>query len=265
MDLGLKDKVALVTGASMGIGYAIAHALASEGAKVSICGRNPERLQEAARRITDETGAELLPLQADCSQPEDVKQMVETVVEHFGRVDILVNNAGSAPGGHILDLAEEHWFTSLNLKFMGYVRCMKAVIPHMLEQGGGSIINIVGNDGVKPSWWEVTAGASNAADLNLTQSLAEQFGKKNIRVNAINPGPANTQRWDWLEESFARDKQISREEAKKRTIKSIPLGRLCEPRDVADLAAFLASERATYLNGAIINLDGGQRKAIMDW
>ncbi|MFQ5859141.1 MAG: SDR family NAD(P)-dependent oxidoreductase [Anaerolineae bacterium] len=265
MDLGLTGKVALVTGGSQGIGRAVAQALAREGARVVICARNLERLEAAASQMAEESGSEVVPVQADTSQPQDVERLVQAAIDRFGRIDILVNNAGSSPGGQILDLTEEQWYTSLGLKFMGYVRCMKAVIPHMLRQGGGCIVNIVGNDGVKPSWWEVTAGAANAADLNLTLSLAEQFGKHNIRVNAINPGPVNTQRWAWLEESYARDKEISREEARARTMKSIPLGRLCEPEEVADLATFVCSERARYLNGAIINLDGGQRKAIMDW
>lgn len=265
MDLGLTGKIALITGGSLGIGYSTAFALAREGAKVAICARNLERLETAARKIAEETNSEVLPVQADASKPEDVERLVKTVADHFGRLDILVNNAGASPGGHILNLTEEQWYTSLDLKFMGYVRCMKAVIPHMMKQGGGSIINIVGIDGVKPAWWEVTAGAANAADINLTLSLAEQFGKDNIRVNVINPGPVNTQRWAWLEESYARDKEISREEAKDRTLKSIPLGRLCEPEEVADMVTYMASERARYLNGAVINFDGGQRKGIMDW
>lgn len=265
MELGLTGKIALVTGGSMGIGYATAFSLANEKAKVAICARDEKRLKEAAAKIADETGSEVFPVQADVGSTEDVENLVKTVIDKFGRIDILVNNAGSSPGGQILDLTEEQWYLSLSLKFMGYVRCMKAVIPHMIKQGGGSIVNVVGNDGVKPAWWEVTAGAANAADINLTLSLAEQFGGDNIRVNVVNPGPVDTQRWDWLEESYAKDKNISRKEAKERTMKSIPLGRLCKPEEVGDLVTFLASERAQYLNGAIINLDGGQRKPIMDW
>ena len=265
MDLGLSGKVAIVTGGAQGIGRAVTQELASEGVSVVVGDIDMERLEVTTKEISERTGSEVVPVHADTSKAEEVSRFVEAAIEKFGRVDILVNVAGRSPGGQILNLTEEEWYVSLDIKFMGYVRCMKAVIPHMLRQGEGCVINIVGNDGVKPSWWEVTAGAANAADLNLTASLSEQFGYHNIRFNAINPGPVNTQRWAWLEKAFSKDKGISGEEVRARTLKSIPLGRICEPEDVANLVAFIASDRGKYLNGAVINLDGGQRKAIMDW
>jgi 3-oxoacyl-[acyl-carrier protein] reductase len=147
---------------------------------------------------------------------------------------------------------------------MGYVRCCKAVIPYMRKQRWGRVVNIVGNDGVKHSYWEITAGAANAADLNLTLALAEQYGKENITFVAINPGPVRTERWDGLVQALARDKGISVTEADQRANSSIPLGRICTPEEVADLATFLASDRAHFVNGTMINIDGAQRKAIMD-
>jgi NAD(P)-dependent dehydrogenase (short-subunit alcohol dehydrogenase family) len=265
VDLGLSGKVAIVTGGAQGIGRAVTQGLASEGVDVVVGDIDMERLKITTKQISEGTGRKIVPVHTDTSKPEDVVGLVEAAIKEFGRVDILVNVAGRSPGGQILNLTEEEWYVSLNIKFMGYVRCMKAVIPHMIDQGGGCIINVVGNDGVKPSWWEVTAGAANAADLNLTASLSEQFGYNNIRINAINPGPVNTQRWAWLEKTFSKDKGIPGEEVRERTLKSIPLGRICEPEDVANLALFIASDRGGYLNGAVINLDGGQRKAIMDW
>lgn len=265
MELGLSGKIAIVTGGAQGIGRAITTGLAAEGVNVVAGDIDMERLKVTTNEISKQTGSKVVAVHADTSKAEEVSALVEAAIKQFGRVDILVNVAGRSPGGQILNLTEEEWYVSLNIKFMGYVRCMKAVIPHMLSQGGGCIINIVGNDGVKPSWWEVTAGAANAADLNLTASLSEQFGYQNIRVNAINPGPVNTQRWAWLEKAFSKDKGISGGEVRVRTLKSIPLGRICEPEDVANLAVFIASDRGGYLNGAVINLDGGQRKAIMDW
>ncbi len=264
MDLGLKGKVALVTGGSKGIGKAVARGLVQEGAKVAICARNKALLEQAAKEIAEQAGGEVLPLVGDLTRPEDVQRIVDTTVGHFGRIDILVNNAGSAPGGEILSLTEEDWQQALQLKFMGYVRCSKAVIPHMLKQGGGRIVNIVGNDGVKPVGFEITPSAANAADLAVTVALADQYGKHNILVNAINPGPVDTERWDQIIRGIAKMRGIRVEEAQKKAERSIPLGRICTPEEVANVAVFVASARASFMNGALITLDGGQRKALLE-
>ena len=183
---------------------------------------------------------------------------------NFGRFVFIFNNAGSSPGGILETLTEEDWAQSLQLKFMGYVRCCKEIIPHMRKQGGGRVVNIIGNDGVKFSYWEITPGAANAAGQNFTLSLAGQYGKDNITFVAINPGPVETERWDGLLEAMARDRNISKEEADRLSKASIPLGRICTTEEVADLATFMASDRAHFINGTMIEIDGGQRKAIMD-
>lgn len=264
MDLGLEGAVAFVTGASKGIGRATARLLAQEGCEVAITARGDELLQRAAGELSQETGGHVLPLQGDMSIVEDVERTVAQTIERFGHIDILVTCAGSSPGGLLENLTEDDWFGSLNLKFMGYVRTCRAVVPHMREAGNGSIVLVVGNDGLKPSYWEMTAGVANAADINFASSLAEQYGPLGIRVNTVNPGPVNTDRWDGLEKAFARDKGIDQEAAHALAVGSLPLGRICEPEEVANLVAFLASPRASYLNGAHIPLDGGQRKALMD-
>jgi len=264
MDLGLKGKVALVTGGSKGIGKAVARGLAQEGAKVAICARTRAELDAAAAELSKATGSEVFGVAGDLTREADVQKIVDAAVGRFGRIDILVNNAGTAPGGLLLDLAEEQWQQALQLKFMGFVRCMKAVIPHMLRQGGGRIVNIVGNDGVKPVGIELTPSAANAADLAVTVALAEQYGRNNICINAINPGPVATERWDGLISGIARVRKISVDEAQKRAERSIPLGRICTPEEVANVAVFVASERASFMNGALITLDGGQRKALLD-
>jgi 3-oxoacyl-[acyl-carrier protein] reductase len=264
MDLGLEGANALVTGASKGIGFACARLLAEEGCAVAINARDDGRLGSAADSLAQSTGRKVVPIAGDMSVPEDVERVNRTAIEQLGALDILITCAGSSPGGLIEELTEEHWAVSLGLKFLGYVRSCKAVLPHMRERGSGSIVLVVGNDGLKPSYWEVTAGAANAADINFASSMAEQYGRHGVRVNTVNPGPVNTDRWEGLEQAFARDKGVEQARAHELAVSSIPLGRICEPEEVANLVVFLASPRASFINGAHIPIDGAQRKALMD-
>jgi len=264
MELGLTDRVALVTGGSKGIGRASALALAREGAHVAICARGQEMLEQAAEEITRQTEREVLPVVADMTRDEDARRFVETAVQHFGRLDIMVNNAGGSPGGSHENLTDDHWMQSLNLKFMGYVRTVRYAVPYMKERRWGRVVNVIGNDGTKPIYFEVTPGAANAAGINFTLAIAEELAPFGITVNAINPGPVDTDRWWGLVATLAKEKGISEEEAQQRAVRSIPMGRLCTSQEVADMVVFLASERATFVTGSCISMDGAQRKAIMD-
>lgn len=264
MDLGLTGKVAVITGASKGIGYACAATFLREGAHVVICARERARLEQAAEKLRAGGTGEVLAVQADLGSRDDAARLMRIAFDHLGRLDILVSCAGSSPGGLLLDLAEEQWFSSMNLKFMGYVRAMTEAIPYLLQTGGGRIVNVIGNDGVKPAYFELTPSAANAADIAVTLALAEQYGPRGILINGVNPGPVATDRWDGLEKQMAKDKGITQDEAHTLALKSLPLGRICTAQEVADIVVFVASARASYLNGAMITVDGGQRKALMD-
>ena len=264
MDLNLTDKVAFVTGGSKGIGREVARTLAKEGCDVVITARGQEDLDETAAELSKETGRRVIGKAGDMSQDADVARCVQEAIGEMGHIDILVTCAGSSPGGLLEELTDEQWMESLNLKFMGYVRTVRNVVPHMAERGAGSIVLVVGNDGLKPSFWEMTAGAANAADLNFASSVADQYGPKGVRVNTVNPGPVDTDRWDGLEKAFARDMGVDQAEARRRAEVSIPLGRISQPQEVANLVAFLASDAAGSVHGAHVPIDGAQRKALME-
>ncbi len=264
MDLQLAGKTAFVTGGSEGIGKGIARALAREGVDIAICARRREPLEAAAEEIARETGRRIVPIQADLTRDEDARNFIEEGHRALGRVDIMVNNAGSAPGGVLEHLSEADWAQALQLKFMGYVRCLRYVLPIMVRQGGGRVVNLIGNDGVKPSYWEIAPGAANAAGQNLTLSLAGQYGKHGISFVAVNPGPVRTERWAGLVRAMARDMKLSYEEADQLAPSSIPMGRIAEVEEVANLVAMLASPLTHFVNGSMIEIDGGQDKALMD-
>jgi NAD(P)-dependent dehydrogenase (short-subunit alcohol dehydrogenase family) len=264
MDLKLKGKTALVTGGSEGIGKGIAIALAKEGVDVAICARRKEPLEVTAKEIAGATGRKIVPIAADLRKDVDAKNFVEQAAKTLGRIDIMINNAGSAAGGVIEHLTEDDWEKGLQLKFMGYVRCLRYALPIMVKQGGGRVVNLIGNDGVKPSYWEICPGAANAAGQNLTISLAGQYGKDMISFCAVNPGPVRTERWAGLVDAMARDMKIPRDEADKLAPASIPMGRIAEVDEVANLVVMLASPLMAMVNGTMIEIDGGQDKALMD-
>ncbi len=264
MDLQLNGKTALVTGGSEGIGKGITLALAKEGVDVAICARRKDVLDKTAAEIARATNRKIVAIPADLRKDADAKTFIEQAHKALGRVDIMINNAGSAAGGVIEHLTEDDWEKGLQLKFMGYVRCLRYVLPIMVKQGGGRVVNLIGNDGVKPSYWEICPGAANAAGQNLTLSLAGQYGKHGVSFCAVNPGPVRTERWVGLVKAMSRDMKLSYEDADQLAPSSIPMGRIAEVEEVANLVVMLASPLMHMVNGSMIEIDGGQEKSLMD-
>jgi 3-oxoacyl-[acyl-carrier protein] reductase len=265
MELGLKDKVVLITGGTRGIGADIARGFAEEGARVAICARTQADLEARSGEIARATGATVIGVPVDLSRRGEPERLVEHVVSRFGRLDALVNSAGVAPGGNIEELTDDDWERGIQLKLLGLVRCTRAAIPVMRRQGGGRIVNVVGNDGVKCAYWEIVPAICCAAELIFTATLAEEYGPEGIYVNAVNPGPVETGLMRGLFEQVARRRGLSVEEVVDAHVESIPLklGRIAQPREVTDVVLFLASDRASFVNGVSVNVDGGQMKPML--
>jgi NAD(P)-dependent dehydrogenase (short-subunit alcohol dehydrogenase family) len=257
MELGLQGKVAIVTGGSKGIGRAAALALVKEGASVLICARGQEALEVTAREVQGGEGR-VIAVQADLSQAEAIKKVVSRCLDAFGQVDILVNNAGSARPGDFLSLADEAWLEDWTLKFFGYVRMAREVLPHMQKQKAGVIVNIIGTGGLRPVGNYMIGGSANAALNHFTKALADEGAKHGVRVLGINPGPILTERLEKFLATFSGG--ATAEEAMQ---KMTPLGRVGKAEEVADLVLFLASERAAFIHGANITIDGGANPGLM--
>lgn len=262
MELNLRGKVALVTGASKGIGKAIAEALADEGVNLALCARSQGLLEDVAAAIHQRTDVQVLPVSTDLSTLAGVRTFTQLAVKRFGTVDILVNNAGAIRAGSILAKPDADWQEDWSLKVFGYVRLVREVIPLMQAQGGGRIVNIIGTAGRQPNAGYIAGGGANAALMNITKALADEGAPHNILVNAINPGPIRTERWDSLMATQAAERRQTPQEVEAVWMQNNPLKRPGEVHEVAGLAVFLASERASYINGAIIPVDGGAVRCI---
>lgn len=252
MELGLKGKVAIITGGTEGIGKATALTLAREGAKVAICARRQPLLDAVAAEIT-KAGGEALAVSADMSKAADCERFVNEVVKRFGGVDILLNNAGTSKRGNFLDLSDDEWAADLELKVFGAVRCSRLVIPHMKKRGGGRIINITISSAKQPGAGSYPTSVSRAAGLAITKALSKEFAADNILVNTICIGKIKSGQH---ERRFTKD-GISADEYYGKLGKDIPLKRAGEAQEVANVITFLASDAASYVTGTSINLDGG--------
>ena len=262
MDLGLEGKIAIVTGGSKGIGRSTALALAQEGADVAICARGMEDLEDAAAEIRAKTGRRVAAVRADMGDPSDIANLVAATVAELGGVDILVNNAVNSTAAPFMELADEDWYNHINVKVMGYVRCSREVIPHMRQRGGGRIINIGGMAARSANSLTNSNGVTNSAVSNIAKNLSDQVAADGILVNCIHPGTTRTPRQTMLLERQARDGGVSMEEAERRAVAQIPIGRMVEPEDIADLVLFLVSGRAGAITGQTIAVEGGAGRGI---
>lgn len=257
MELGLSGRIALVTGGSKGIGKATALALAREGAAVAICARGLEALQETAAEIESATGQKPLIVQTDMGQPEAIRQLVATTVQTLGGLDILVNNAVNSVPGLFMELTDDDWMNHINLKIMGYIRCAREAIPHMRQRGGGRIINIGGMAARQIGHLTNSNGVTNSAVANMTQNLADQVASDRILVNCIHPGATRTPRQTRILERRAADMGVSVDEAERVAVQHIPIGRMIEAQDIANMILFLVSDQASAITGQVIAIDGG--------
>lgn len=264
LELQLSGKTAIVTGGSAGIGLAIARALYSEGVNVVIAARNPERLEKAVADIQSlpTPRAKIISISADLTQAESIDQIVSTTLAQFGQIDILINNAGSARAGSFLELGDDAFLDAWNLKLLGYIRLVRAVVPHQKNRHDGRIVNIIGGAGRTPRPSFLPGGTTNAALLNFTRGISKELAQYNIRINAISPGLTGTERAERLAEQNAQIRGVSVEEIKAESLKSIPLGKIVKPEEIAALALFLASDLASSITGAEILVDGGNTPGV---
>jgi NAD(P)-dependent dehydrogenase (short-subunit alcohol dehydrogenase family) len=264
LDLQLSGKTAIVTGGSAGIGLAIARGLYSEGVNVAIAARNSERLDKAVADIQSlpTSVAKVIPISADLTQAESIERVVSTTLAQFGKIDILINNAGSARAGSFLEINDDTFLDAWNLKLLGYIRLVRAVVPHLKSQRDGRIINIIGGAGRTPRPAFLPGGTTNAALINFTRGIAKELAQDNIRINAISPGLTATERAERLAAQNAQARGISVEEFKAASLQAIPLGKIVKPEEIASLALFLVSDLASSITGAEILVDGGQTPGI---
>ena len=254
MDLHLEGTVTLVTGGTDGLGAALAARLVDEGGRVAVCGRDPGRL-EATRDRLAEAGGDVLAVRADVAAPGDVEACVAAAVNRWGRVDALVNNAGRSAAGRLEDVGDEAWTADLDLKVVAAARATRLVVPHLRRSGGGSVLNVLAVAARAPGAGTLPTSASRAAGLAMTKALSKELGPAGIRVNAVLIGLVES--GQWRRRAEAQDRPVADLYAELAAGGEIPLGRVGREDEFADLAAYLLSDRASYVTGVGVNLDGG--------
>jgi 3-oxoacyl-[acyl-carrier protein] reductase len=263
MDLGIKGRRAIVTGGSSGIGFETARLFLEEGVRVLITGRDAAKLNQARDALAKRAGDDAHAVVADMTKDVDIARMVETAKAKLGGVDILVNNAGTMYSGRFAAFDDDEMKNQLETKLFGFMRAIRAVYPMMKAQKWGRIVNTIGGAGKEPDPYMFGSGMTNSAILNLTKSLSTEFGEDNILVNAICPGWVDTNLWRKNAEGLQKDLGAkSEEEARRMAARKNSLNRFGRPEELANATVFLCSERASYITGVSLNLDGGRLKGL---
>ena len=263
MDMGIKGRVAIVTGGTRGIGWTTARLFLEEGVKVAICSRNGAEAEKVAAELASETGGECFGAQCDTSNGDDIDRFVKAVVARYGTVDILHNNAGTMYSGRFDAMTDEGLQKQLDTKLFGFMRLIRRVYPYMKQKQWGRIVNNIGGAGKEPDPYMFGSGITNSALLNITKSLSTEFAPDNVLVNAICPGWVDTKLWRMNSGGLQKELGVaSEEEARKQAARKNALGRFGKPEELANAVVFLCSERATYITGVSLNLDGGRLKGL---
>ena len=260
MDLELGGKKVIITGGSKGIGLACAKVFLTEGASVTIVSRSTENLANAKNSL-DKYG-KIRSFCLDLTASKNAKKMVTTIKDEMGGIDILINSAGAAKQAPIAELEMDSWQKAMDAKYFTYMFAIQAVLPLMREQKSGNIVNIIGTGGKFPLPFHIPGGAANAALMLTTSGLAGVVGDRNIRVNGVNPGYIKTERLNHILDAKSRDTGINVNDLEQKITSDISIGRMGEPEDVANLVAFLASSKSSYITGSNIQIDGGLSLAI---
>jgi 3-oxoacyl-[acyl-carrier protein] reductase len=263
MDLKIKNKTALITGASTGLGFATAKLLAEEGAKIAINSRNPENLEKAAIIIRQSSGNEVLTLPGDLTSPETPANILEEINKKWGQLDLLVTNAGGPQPGQFENLSDENWYHAFELSFMSHIRLIRAALPLLRKSNTASVLTVTSLSVKQPIPNLVLSNSIRAATAGLTKTLALELGHENIRFNSILPGWTMTERVISLLENRALENQSSVEAEIAKQAAESPLGRLATPEEFANAAVFLLSPAASYFTGLMLSVDGGMYKGTL--
>ena len=263
MDLGIKDRVAIVAASSKGLGKASALGLAKEGVKLTICSRDKDTLQKTADEIASQTGADVLAITCDVSKTDEIKNVVKETINKYSKVDILINNAGGPPVGAFLDFSLQDWRKAIELNLFSAITFNNEVIPCMKENKWGRIVNITSMSVKQPIDGLILSNTVRAGIAGLAKTISNEFAPYNILVNNVCPGRIYTDRIKQLAEQRAKRDKTSFDEAISAMENDIPVGRIGRPEELANLIVFLASERASYITGTTIQVDGGLIKGLM--
>ena len=263
MDLGLRDKVAIIGGASKGLGRACAEVLAQERAKVAICSRTTPDLEKAAQEMRDVSGAEVLVFAGDLDRYETIRDLIGATVDRFGRLDILVNNSGGPPLARAHNATEEQWSIAVQRSLLFFARMCREALPHLKRQGGGRIVNILASTVYQPIPNLALSGATRMGVVAFAKSLADEVGRDGILVNNVCPGSILTERMLSNVTARAKELGISVEEGLAQRAAETAVGRIGEPKELADLVAFLASSKSSYITGTTILVDGGLVRSVL--